>query len=297
MTYRAGFCILMFTIVGMAPRVHAGADMLHPASGQRMLFPVSGKTHQYFRLEAGSTTTVKVDGAGELKFIVRAVTDNATATPISYSVVVSEGNQPLKTIQTETVASPTMWTGTHEFAAKSRSFKLQIPNGSHVLTVAFQSESARAAGFRYAFKKGAASEPQVAIQATGARESVTLLVKERPLDYYVTDAVSPVQVNVVGPTSLRVVSRLIFPAAARGKLNYALKIQRDGKSLPDAALTTTKSDVTECAAHRDWILGKSMTSDVDVPKGAHVVTVRLSNADAPGVALKFSIPKEAIGGH
>jgi hypothetical protein len=257
-----------------------------------MWLPIEGKDRLYFRVESGETATVQVRGPGEVKCYVRAVAGDAGSATIKYSVVISEGDHRLKTVETETAPSAMKWKGSSELAAKSRSFTLRIPDGDHRLTIAFASKDAKAAGIRYVFRETPEHSAQLPLHATGKRESVILLVKEKPLDYYVADQQSPVKVEVIGPTRLRVVSRLVYPSGARGSQRYTIKLERDGESLPDKTLETTKSSVVECESHPDWIIGKSKSFYVEVPKGTHVIMLRPANADSPGVALRFSIPKE-----
>lgn len=292
MRNKVGISIVMACILLLTAHTDGRARLLHPTSGARMWLSIGGKNRLYFRVESGETTAVQVRGPGEIKCYVRAVAGSASPETIAYSLVISEGNHRLRTVETETVPSSMKWKHGDEIAAKSRSFRLKIPDGDHLFRIAFESKDATAAGIRYVFREAAAHSEQLSLHAVGKRESVTLLVKEKPLDYYVADEQSPVNVNVIGPARLRIVSRLVCPRGARGNQRYTINLQRDGQPLPDKTLVTTKSSVVECESHPDWILGKSKTFYVEIPKGTHVIALRLANADAPGVALRFSIPKE-----
>lgn len=274
-----------------ATQASAGSRLLKPATGESMWLSVGGKSRLYYRVASGQSTELEVRGEGELKCIVRAVATSASATTIAYSVVVTENGHTVKSVRTETVPSPTKWKGREEIAGKSRSFTLRIPAGDHRLRIVFESTDAAAAGIRYVFSDKPRRPAQSQLHATAKRESVTVLVKERPLDYYLADATSPVEVAVIGPTRLRVVSRFIFPDGARGDQRYMIQLQRDGKPLADKTLVTTKSAVAECESHPAWIFGKSKTFYLDIPKGTHVITLRLANTDSPAVALRFSVPK------
>lgn len=272
----------------------AGPTLLHPASGERLWLPVKGKNRGYFKIESGQSATIQARGPGEIKCFVRAVTRAGGPATVGYSVTVTEGNHRLKTVQTETVPSSTKWKDRDEFATKSRNFTLSIPKGDHQLKITFESKDVKAAGIRYVFHEASPRPEQQLLQAAGKRESITLIVKEKPLDYYVADSQSPVEVRVIGPTRLRVVSRLICPSGARDDQHYTLKLDRDAQPLPDKAFVTTKSAVVVCERHPEWILGKSRTFYVDVAAGPHVVVLRPSSGDAPGVALRFSIPKQDV---
>ncbi len=278
--------------LALAAGAQAGVRFLQPENAGRVYLTVAGKPRLYFRTDAGASSRVDVTGPGELKLIVRAIPRTPDMTAVAYTIVVSEGKRELKRAAAETVPITTRWTETNEPATQSRSLALVLPEGEHRLDVRFDSKDAVAAGVRYVFR-GAGGE-HLPIQGSGGTETVVILVKEKPLDYYITDASHPLEVDLIGPTSIRVVSRLVFRDGARGEQNYAVAVERNGKPLMERSVVTTKSDVTECEEHPDWILGKSRTFKVDIPKGKHRVLFRPSKTNSPGVALRLSIPSEDI---
>ena len=285
----------VFAMAMMLPAGHAvaGVRMVNPERGTRMWLSVGGEERMYFRLESGETTTVHVEGPGEIKFIMRGIT--STDAPTSTLLLdVLEGDRRLKRIRAETLPVDLKWKDSAQGSTQPRSGRLRVPAGEHVLRVAFQSGEVPAVGVRYAFRSGEAGKPQAPFQPQGTRETVTLLVKEKRLDYYIADASSPVKVDVIGPSRLRVVSRLIFREGARGSQRYEIVLLRDGDPLPNQVGNTTKSSGVECESHPEWILGTGETFYVDIPKGKHSVELRLANAEFPGVALRFSIPKKDI---
>lgn len=274
-------------------RVH----MLRPEHGERMWLHVAGKDRLYFRLDAGDTAAVLVQGPGLLKLIVRGV-DPSEGDSTSYSLRVFDNGAGLDSVKIHPVLNEVDWKGRDERSTKAHRVPLHLPSGRHLIRVALAGTGVQAAGVRYSFRKGGAAEAETEFQASGARESVQVLVKEKSRDYYVTDGDSPVTLDLIGPTRLRLVSRLIFRPGARGRQAYQLDLEQDGAALPSQAFDTTKSSVAECVSHPDWILGKGKTAYLDIPKGPHRVRVRAANNESPGVAVRFSIPeKDLANGH
>ena len=283
---------VLVLVLTLAAAAHAAVRFLQPEGGERIYLTVAGKSRLYFKTDAGVSARVDAVGPGELKLIVRAIPRASDMTAVAYTITVSEGKRELKRATVETVPIATRWTDTEQSATQSRSLTLVLPEGEHRLDVRLDSKDAVAAGIRYVFR-GAGGQLSP-LQAGGGTETVVILVKEKPLDYYVTDASHALDVDLIGPTSIRVVSRLVFPDGARGEQNYAVTVERNGEPLMERSFVTTKSDVTECEEHPDWILGKSRTFKVDIPKGKHRVLFRPSKTSSPGVALRLSIPSEDI---
>lgn len=288
---------LFVPLLLVSSHAEARVHMLRPEHGERMWLHVAGKDRLYFRLDAGDTAAVQVQGPGLLKLIIRGV-NPSEGDSASYSLDVFDNDRGLKSVRAHPVLNAVDWKGRNERSTKAHRVRLHLTSGQHLIRIALGREGVQAVGVRYPFRKGGATEAEAAFQPSGARKSVQLLVKERSQDYYVTDRDSPVTLDLIGPTRLRLVSRLIFRPGARGRQAYQLDVERDGTALPSQALATTKSSVAECVSHPDWILGKGKTTYVEIPKGPHRVRIRAANNESPGVAVRFSIPrKDLANGH
>jgi len=281
------------TLILCSHEGEGGVRMLRPDSGKRMWLPVAGKNRMYFRLDAGDTATVKVEGPGLLKLIVRGVVPS-DADSASYSLDVLDRQRKLKSLRVSVVPTGVEWKESEEGSTKAHSVRLRLSRGEHRLRVVLGRDGTKAVGIRYSYEPGEELEAGVPFQPSETRETVKLLVKERPSEYYLTDATSPVALELVGPIRLRLISRLIFRPGARGRQMYQLLVDQDGVSLPPQAFSTTKSAVVECQSHPDWILGKSRTFAIDIPQGRHRIQIRAAGDRSPGVALRFSIPKKDL---
>lgn len=277
-----------------AGRVVGAVRLLRPSPAREMTLTLDTKTSLYYRLDAEQPAVVSAKGPSTLKLIVRAIPSAAHADTIPFKVAVTEGGHPVAEIDTRTSPSRYTWQNSSEACSESRSVSIPVPTGVHEYRVRFESPAAGAAAVRYVLRAAKTGSPQSQLYPAAHEEAVTVLVREKPLDYFLASSRNPVTVRVVGPTTLRVVSRLVYRNRDKGRQLYTLLAKCDGKVLPDWTFETEKSLLAECVQYADWNLGRSQTTMMPVPKGIHEYSFQLSGDRAPAVALRFSIPREDL---
>lgn len=287
----AAYALGAATVVGSAVTAHA--KLLPTESARMQTIDIGGKRSAYFRMDRGVDETVHVQGPTRLKCIVR-ITPDTLGTPVTYAIAVFDAGKRIRLFRTETEASNLVWNESGEPVAQSQSFILNVPAGAYKYRFRLIGRHAPSAGLRCLDKGFRAAGTQVVVLPVEVSEPITLIVKEKPLEYAISRADAPVTLKLVGPTRLRVVSRLVYGDRMKGRQPYTVRIDRDGRSVPDKELTTEKSLLAECREQLEWNFGRSRTFFVDIPAGVHRVTLRPSNNDSPGVALRFTIPREDI---
>ncbi len=122
------------------------------------------------------------------------------------------------------------------------------------------------------------------VKAASSAGKLTVVVDSKRVGYDLATAAKPVEVKVPGPMSIRVVSRLVFPAGSKAKKTpYSLRIEVDGVALRTLAIT---AGVSRAAKTQDGrALGTLERAVVQIPAGArsvHIVPV----GDGVQVALR-----------
>ncbi len=257
-----------------------------------MTLDIAGKQSAYYRIWNDSSLYVTLTGPGTLTGLVRLITASLSEEPTTYTLIVSEGERLIKTLNSSTSASQWSWLGSKEAAGKSRKFHVRINDGKHRIKFSLRNTVASGAGIKFTFDKSSPHVGEAPLYPLAMKEQVTVQVRERPLDYAVMDAETPVKVRVIGPTRLRVVSRLLYSGLMKGPKQYSVVSEMDGKRLPPDKFKTKKSFTTKIINHPEWISGQSRTFYLPIPKGEHVVIFRMAAIEAPGVALRFTIPRE-----
>ncbi len=288
---RRTFLTLAF-VLAVTTTVNVNAKQVAPESGELMTLDIAGKQSTYYRIQKDSSLFVTLSGPGTLTGIVRLITPSETHTNVTYTLIVSDGKKLVKTLNSTTSSSQWNWLGNSEGAGKSRKFHVRIGEGKHRLRFSLKNTLASAAGIRFNFDKSSPHVGESPLYPLSMREQVTVQVRERSLDYAIMDAETPVTVRIIGPTRLRIVSRLLYSGLMKGPKQYSIVSRMDNRKLPAKKLKTKKSFTTKIINHPEWISGRSRTFYVPIPEGEHVVSFRMSAMEAPGVALRFSIPKE-----
>lgn len=284
--------LTLIFVLAATMTANAVAKQVTPESGELMTLDIAGKQSAYYRIHRDSSLYVTLTGPGTLTGIVRLITPSGIKTPVTYTLIVSNGEKLVKTLNSTTSSSQWHWLGSSEGVGKSRKFHVRVGEGKHRLRFSLKNTLALGAGIRFNFDKSSPHVGESPLYPLSMREQVTVQVRERSLDYAIMDAVTPITVRVIGPTRLRVVSRLFYSGLMKGPKQYSIVSKMDARELPVKKLQTRKSFTTKIINHPEWISGRSRTFYVPIPEGEHTVSFRMAAIEAPGVALRFSIPKE-----
>jgi len=269
--------------------------MVAPESGTQVMLLIGDNISPYYRLDVDSATYVKVSGPGELRLVVRFSLPAGASSEGSWKMEVSEGAKQLTLVDKTTAVSEQTWQDSPFRPCELFKFSLNVPDGDHRYRIGLSSPIKSFAGIRYLFSSDAAREAKSAVYPIEMLEATSVEFKEKTIDFFLADSIRPVTVRVIGPTSLRVVTRLAYSGVMKGPQKYSTVIAMDSEAVSREALVTAKSPSTYFTNHKEWSVGESKTVHIDVPVGTHEVSVRLGSSSAPALAVRFTIPKEDIG--
>jgi hypothetical protein len=269
--------------------------LLAPERGSQLMLVIGDKVTPFYRLDVDSGTYVNVTGPGELRLVTRFSLPAGVTSEATWRVEVSEGTKQLTSVDRTTAVSDLIWQGLPSRPCELFKFSLNVPEGVHRYRIGLSSSIKSFAGVRCLFSADGPVEPKSAVYPIEMVEATSVSLKEKTLDFFLADSVRPVTVRVIGPTKLRIVTRLAYSGLMKGPQKYSAVLTLDGKPIDRAALVTTKSPSTYFTNHKEWSVGESKTVYADVPLGTHEVSVRLGSSPAPALAVRFTIPKEDIG--
>ncbi len=250
---------------------------------------VDGKQLSYHRFSAESPLRFAVDGPTRLKVLVRLrVPMNADETSCVLDVLRDGAVAAAETLS----AGPTergYYVALEDFRPSVlRRFYVDVPTGRHGYEIVPRGRyRVDARLFR-----SANEDPSRASLAPEQYASVeTMLYKDKELVYYLATESRGVVLEVVGPTSIKVNSRFIYDETVTGKQTYALSVSRDGGDRMLYRVEAEPSETVTFRDRRDAVPGALRYFMLDVPEGSHRYEFDVADAFAPGVALKFYIPR------
>ena len=107
----------------------------------------------------------------------------------------------------------------------------------------------------------------------------TVQTGEKEISYYELNYGRPLKVEVKGPKTLRILSRLMFAPQMGAEESYRLRVKSGNKVLGTYFMSTEQSSEAVILELPDKVPGKWRSCDVSVPDGKHIISVELVEKD------------------
>lgn len=284
------------TLVAANSALPAFADeLLAPLSGSVMTLSLADRQNAYYRLTKDSSLTVTAAGPGWLSAVVRLALPVGYKDSASYRILVMDGSDTVKDFRGASVADNVEWIGLKEHPSELHKFSFPVSEKQKTFQYRLLSSDVPVAGVRFLLRRPSPHARESPLYPLAMDRMLVLIYKDRRLDFHLATTAKPVKVRVIGPTRLRAVTRLVFGPTMKGEQKYALDVQVDKDHIRQEKLSTTKAVNDVWDEESQWVPGKSQTVYVEIPKGEHNVTFTPSATDAPGVALRFTLPSQDAG--
>jgi hypothetical protein len=288
--------LVLGLLVCSAAPLRAGKTVtLTPSGGSALKVAVGEKEQTYYTLTPSGRLHVKVDGPGKLTVMSRLFLPAGVKGAKAYAVRVMEKGSVLSTQKTETEQSDATVKTTGEKLGKLRKLRVSIPQGSHVLEVGLEEPGNASVAVKLQFDAGKKKKAnQVSLQARSYSRVATAVVKEKLLTYYVSAKDRGVQLRVIGPTRLKVTTRLNYDASMKGGQKYGVGVWEGEKRILLKSLVTSKA---LAAMYQDWkdvVPGKAAIFSMPVSSGEHYYYFKLEEGSGKSLSLRFSIPKKDL---
>lgn len=267
---------------------------LTPTGGTPVKVAVGGKEQTYYTVGSSGRLKVKVDGPGKLTVISRILLPSGSTQAQSYSIRVWEKGTVVCSQKTESDASGAVLKGAGTILGKLRKFHVDAPPGSHVYEVGIEDAGKTSAAVKLQFGRGKSKAKMANLQPVSYSRVATAVVKEKLLKYYVCAKDRGVQLRVIGPTRLKVTTRLNYDASMKGGQKFGLGVWEGDKRIKLKSFSTSKA---LAATYQDWkdvIPGKAVAFTLAVPSGEHYYYYKLEEGMARSVSLRFSIPQKDL---
>ncbi len=268
--------------------------VIRPANAKAVVLSVEGRELIYYQLDKSRTIKVTVTGPGKLIILSRLGFPPGVSGPQEYSLEIREGGNLIKSYSTSTDRSKASLRDSKVVPGKSRRSSLNAPLGRHTFSMTPKQPAMADVYLRFLYERNAGSGKRVFLTPLSYSRIASTLIRETPISYFVATPEHGVTLRVVGPTKLRVVSRLNYDAKMDGDQKYAVLVEENGKPLLTKPLLTSKSLGVD---YRDWkevVPGKGQIFSVEVPAGEHTYVFKPGESIAQSVSLRFSIPGKDV---
>lgn len=253
------------------------------------LVMVDGKQITYHRFDAETPLSFSAQGPVRLKILTRLVIPNDREKD-SYVVAVSRDGETVQREAFDTVPTDRAFYVALDSVRPGviRRVYVDVPAGAHTYELRAEGP-ARVDARVYASKDLDADRISFAPRDGAAVE--TLLSGDKELSYYVLTKSAPVVLDVVGPTAIRVNTRLLFDQAMSKRESYVVGVREPGTAEVLYTIETTPSTTVVCRDRSDVLPGALRHFMLEVGPGPHAYEFRLVDAKAPALAVRFYIPR------
>lgn len=254
-----------------------------------------GKTRTYYPLSSRRSTVVSVKGPGELRIFTRAQFGPTTADNLDYSIVYRVDGGGETVFDAGDV--------NRSASAKYKDASLGIPGDSEDLTVKFGRgyhsieltlrDSLPPVSARYLFAPRRERKTKwVSLAPLAPYEPVDLYAGEGTAHYYRFSSEKPLRFEIIGPTDLRIMTRVENSFNMKGRANYRLQIRQDGKVVQSFQLSSLRSETTTYKNNRKLIPGKAREVVFRVPKGMQ--RYEIAPLDKGGLLGQVMFPRKDV---
>ncbi len=297
----ATIVILLLVIVSQAFSEKAKLKWIevNPSGAEPVEIKGKKSFSKYYPLQKSTPVSIKVVGPGSLRVYARTEMAPGIKEAIYGIAVVRDGKKHYLISRTAKKSSLVI-SGKNTPLGEQKSVTFKVPKGTHEFQLTLPEDSKNNGYVRFAFaekptpKKPVEEVKYVPFLPRKFNEEVRIVVKEEEYIYYRADNSSKVELEVIGPAKLKIVSRLEFNQSMQGEKSYRLQISNGDEIVQTKPL---KGKISATASYRKpstQMLGRGDSSFLTVPAGKQRYSI--TTPDKGGsVLLRFYLPEKALG--
>lgn len=296
--------LALLILAGLAGAAWTTARQVKGA--KRVIAEVDGKSRAYWLLEKDGTFSASVNGPALVRLVSRSAwknkfkgkeqvldwtLDGQPGGRFTHPLVKSRGARLRPAKDDPTFATPNKWTR----LSAACTDEIRIPYGTHILRVKGDQSAADLALLRVKVKtihpmpKGGT----VDILPRESGRTRTVEVKNTRATYQVLGSGESLQVEAVGPTVVKVLTRLDWNSSMAGAQKYQLKVLEDGQLKNTWVLRGRHSKGAVYTDKQDSTPAHAETLFIEVPEGRHAYAVKFEDSGRE-VNVRLLVPRASL---
>jgi hypothetical protein len=288
--------VLGFTVLAEV-KAPEGFRYITPTAFDRK-FPilVSGKQRDYYLLEPGKRIEVKVQGPSQLRVLSRIILASAKdTTEYSYLALKSDSKKAVTISHKSWGSDKCVLPGESGVAGESRTKVVDVPKGEQSYSFYLPEKAGKRMLLRFAIQTNdfTAGTPVAAMTPTEFTQQVDLVSGEKVVPYYRIGHEQKVSLKLIGPATLKVLSRIEFDPSMTGSQKWKVQANEDGKVKGTYSLSAAKSDTVTYKEASSLVASHAETFYVEIPQGTHTYDFSLPE-NHRSVLMRFLLPKKQL---
>lgn len=290
--------LLLFCYNGGLLAQNQQVRSLKPTNYQKRIAVINaGKTRSYYALDKTEASLITVRGPGILRVLTRCQFETNEEESLKYEVFYTVDGAEL---QKEKISSAKP---SKEASYKNselgmpgqlKDFEIELSRGYHSIEFVIP-EISKQVALRYMFTPVKEKKQEwISFCAMRPSEPVDLISKESTVNYYRFSNEKPLKVEVIGPTELRVLTRIENHYQMKGRIHYRIQVKEHQETINTYQLSSRTSEVAVYKDDKDLIPGKACEFVIDVPKGKHSYEIVPLDKDKNTILGRFLLPLKDV---
>ena len=271
--------------------------LLKPSKGKKVSLNISGKKRTYWKMDKSNQIVVNITGPSELKMITRMVLPGDEKEGVySFITHLNDEKLPLTARATQYSMSTKYPKISDQRIGQSRTIILNIAPGENKYTFSLPEDTQNVVYARFLAPdiKPKENISYIAFLPRSFSDEVKITVKEHEYIYYRSNAEKPVEIEVIGPSKIKCISRLEIDYKMRGNKPYRIQVVEGDSIVLTDFFTAEISATAEYLEKSEKVIGKGEVLYIDVPEGVHRYSVSTPDPDQ-NVIFRFYIPEKDLG--
>jgi hypothetical protein len=241
-------------------------------SGQQVVITVGDKSRAYYPLSAEQPSVVEVKGPGELHIITRARLEPDATAEVAYGLLYKIDGAEQQAFDVEGVESSP--DASYKGAARgspgdAEELTLNIGRGRHTIELLLRHPAPEVSA-RYLFSPHKQKKTKwIAMSPLAPVEPVDLYAGEQTLHCYRFSKDKPLKVEIIGPTEVRVLTRVENSFSMKGRASYRVQVRQGPEVIQSYQLSSRRSETTLYKDNAKLVPGSVREIVFTVPKGKH----------------------------
>ena len=255
------------------------AELLKPTNGgeEKEILKIAGKRRIYTIMRDDSLI-YQINGPARIELITRYPSPEKSkkSQPFSYQLVID--NEDPITINHRYKLHKSIRSVQHpsHYYTYSGNYYINIKDGDHTLTMSTNADQKYPVLLRVIKKRFKTSLNKInELQPMVFQANRTVEVSGKDISYYELIYGRPLQLNLDGPKTLRILSRLLFDSELGMEERFRIRVKSGRMVLGTYYISTERSSDSRVKDQPDKVPGKWRTCDVTIPAGKRVISVEL----------------------
>ena len=255
---------------------------------------IGRKSIVYYKATYEKPLTVGVKGPIPIRILSRYIyPDTPVDELIDYKLSLKIDGVEIRTI-TEESSPSTLKMRDRSFVGTLQTSVAQIPIGDHRVTIGPAEEGDEVAFRVFRGLKQAKEEKWVSYAPETYKQPIVLKGTDSEVTYYRFDDENPIEMTIIGPLRLRVLTRIDFAPQAGYTQSYVVRALLDDEHWESFHLRARASHTLTYPDLPRITPGRNQEISLNVPDGEHKVSFFLAGATADAAALRIRVLEKEL---